>query len=116
MEKNIRMFATDEQTAKRLHKIAKLFPNTDEFYTILREHVLKQQITVEETDWVVNNLVENHRGTLYVADVMELCKEAKEYRFLDEVLERKQRGESISSAEEIRAESLEFKRLWEKIS
>jgi hypothetical protein len=66
----------------------------------MAEHVLKQQLTVRETDWVVNWLVENHRGALFVADVMELCKMVKRNRLPDEYLVRAQQKELSPSDEQ----------------
>jgi hypothetical protein len=65
----------------------------------MAEHVLKQQLTVRETDWVVNCLIENHRGALFVADVMELCKTVKRNRLPDEYLVRMQQKELSASDE-----------------
>jgi hypothetical protein len=53
---------------------------------IVVERVVKQQITGKELDWVVNYLIENHRGNLYIADIVEVCKTAKDYRLPDYAL------------------------------
>jgi hypothetical protein len=84
MKKVIREFATPEQVAECLIELSKMFPNSDMFYTILAEYVFDQQITVRELkNEVVKYLVENHRGNLYAADVLELCRSAKRNRHSD---------------------------------
>jgi hypothetical protein len=96
----LRTLITPDQLGEKLELLQRMFSASDEFYLIMAERVLKQQLTVKEFDWVMDSLFDNHRGALYIADVMELCSTVKRKRLPDDVLERMQQKELPASNEQ----------------
>jgi hypothetical protein len=99
-----RKIADTEQILTCLYDLKRSFHNSDDFFTVMLKQVLKQQVTVRELEIVVDKLIANHKGALFVADVVELCMAQKKYRLADEILERLYHsGQSLPDGIEIDA-------------